>query len=497
MPKIRRVVPGSFAAEGGVEPGDLLVSVNGMPVRDVFDYRFILDGGVCAPREGGATMRFRRHGGEEWTLHAAGSGSATCENPGGDEFGLAFEGSLMDKRRPCANRCVFCFVDQLPKGMRRSLYFKDDDPRLSFLHGNYVTLTNARKGDLERIARYRMSPINVSVHSTDPALRAQMLRPLAAEKAKAFEAAGAAETAGARCADVMPALRMLTAGGIEVNAQIVLCRGINDGSALDRTLSDLGSLGGRLASVSVVPVGLTRHREALFVLEPFGKDSAKATLRQVNEWQRRFRRERGSRVVYAADELYLLADEPMPGIIHYEGFPQLENGVGMCALFLHDFRMELRRLQADLASGAIPARKPSGGAARAAAHVGADTTARGAVYVLTGTAARGMIASCVEMLETISYPKPMDVQVVAAKNYFFGESVTTAGLLTGQDILRCANNLPLGESDTILLPKTMFRHGTKLFLDGISLKTLREKLKVDIIAIDNSGRAFARAALRL
>lgn len=442
MPIVRGVAPGGIAEEGGVVPGDVLLAVNGEPINDVFDYRYHISAVAVE-------MLFRGADGDEYILEA--------EKAEDDDPGLTFDSGLMDEPRACANRCVFCFMDQLPSGLRAPLYFKDDDVRLSFLNGNYVTLTNVNKDDLSRIVRYGLSPVNISVHTTDAALRAKMM--------------------GGRACDVLPALKYLTESGISINAQIVLCIGYNDGAALDATLADLRALNNRLISVSVVPSGLTRYREGLTPLRAFGAEEALRALDQITVWQKRFMQSHGRRVVYPADEFYMLCDKKIPGLAAYEGCPQLENGVGMIALFKKQFSGGLRRLsrRGDIAQIRERARDLP------------------PAYVCTGTAAAGMLACCAEALAR-TLPG-LNVIITPVENEFFGGGVTVAGLLTGRDILNRLKRVKFPVNSRVLVSKTMLKHDSELLLDDFTLDMLRNLLNVDIIAVENNGSAFIRAIL--
>jgi putative radical SAM enzyme (TIGR03279 family) len=454
VPIIKDIVSGSIADEGGARPGETLIAINGERVGDVFDYRFL-----AAGRE--LEIELIDLEGRPWILEVS---KEEDEDEGeGEELGFVFDGDLLDSPRACANKCIFCFVDQMPRHMRQSLYFKDDDLRLSFLNGNYVTLTNVGSGELDRIARYRMSPVNISVHATDAKLRAKML--------------GLGEGAAAR-ADVMPAMRYLTERHIDVNSQIVLCKGINDGAELDRTLSDLATLNERLRSVSVVPVGLTDHRVArgLPAIPAFDASDAKRVLRSLKSWQSAFLKGGRGRLVFPADEFFLLASKAHPGMRYYEGFPQLENGVGMLALFKSEFDREARALRRKFSSGARP-----------------EAPGRVESYVFTGVAAQGLIERCAALLSELA--PWADIAVVPVKNAFFGERITVAGLLTGRDILDAARLIDFSKSARVFVPKNMLKFGTELLLDDISLEMLRNELKVDIIAVDGNGRDFARKVL--
>ncbi|MDR1062114.1 MAG: DUF512 domain-containing protein [Clostridiales bacterium] len=542
MPIIRDIVSGSIADEGGARPGERLVAINGEAVRDIFDYRFLAAAGELE-------IELADLEGRAWYMDVSKDESED------EDLGFVFDGGLLDEPRACRNKCVFCFIDQLPRPMRGALYFKDDDLRLSFLNGNYVTLTNARRGELDRVVRYRMSPVNISVHTTDAGLRAAMLglAPAAAglgtgragtsragaARAGAVSSAGnavgraapkgepavaaaapasagaAATTASAAAtsvattvatasasasdsdstraelaaaaADILPAMRYLTERRIDVNAQIVLCRGINDGAELDRTLSDLAALNGHMKSISVVPAGLTKFRDGLPRLQPFGAAGSRDVLAQIKRRQAGFLKDRRSRLAYPADEFFVMASEKIPGIRYYEDFPQLENGVGMLALFKSEFDREVAALRRKL---------------RASARGGRPVPARSALsgrrvssLVFTGVAAHPLISRCAGILSELA--PSASIVAIPVKNGFFGESITVAGLLAGSDILGAAKAAGIPAGARAFVPRSMLKHGTELFLDDISLEMLRNELKVDIIAVDCNGRDFARSVLWL
>ncbi|NTV90876.1 MAG: DUF512 domain-containing protein, partial [Clostridiales bacterium] len=308
---INEVQRGSIAEEAGIEAGDILLTINGQTVEDVFDYRLLI-------AEEKLVVELEKKDGELWEIDV--------DKDEYEDLGLEFEDSLMDDAKSCSNKCVFCFIDQLPKGMRETMYFKDDDSRLSFLSGNYVTLTNMKDEDIDRIIRYRMSPINISVHTTNPELRIKML--------------------GNRFAgDILDKVKKLSDAGITVNTQIVLCNGINDGSELDRTISDLASLYPGVFSTSIVPVGITKWREGLHELVPHDSGSAARVIDQVGKWQKKLLAEMGSRAVYLADEFYIMAGAELPSCDEYEDFPQIENGVGMVTLLQEEFNIRLEEYE--------------------------------------------------------------------------------------------------------------------------------------------------------
>ena len=452
MPRIKSVIAGSIAEAGGITPGEELVAIDGERIADIFDYMFQTSS--CEPE-----LLLRGADGAERTLR--------LKKAEDEDIGLIFENALLDEPRQCGNRCIFCFIDQLPAGMRESLYFKDDDIRLTFINGNYVTLTNVSARELSRIAGYRLSPVNVSVHAADAALRARMLgrRDCGGEPPERY--------------DIMPKLKYLAASGIAVNAQIVLCRHYNDGEALDSTLYNLGGLGECMKSISIVPSGLTKFRSGLQFLEAYDADSAKDIIRQISRWQKIFLQKRGSRLVYAADEFYVLSGTRVPGAGAYEGYPQLENGVGMLALFKKQFDNCIYRLKNGKDFDRLRARA-------------SDLPP---TYIFTGVAAARLIERCVDKIKDMFSVK--NIAVVPVENNFFGEKITVTGLLTGRDILKRARLIDFPPNSRILLSKTMLKHDSDMFLDDYTLAMLRNALKIDIISVENSGRALIRALLRL
>ncbi|MDR3207492.1 MAG: DUF512 domain-containing protein [Oscillospiraceae bacterium] len=432
MSLIVGVEVGSPAARAGLKTGDILVSAAGRPVRDVLDYRFYT-------YDARLTLVVRDAAGAERTV--------TLRKGEGEDLGLTFETYLMDNQRACENQCLFCFIDQLPPGLRRSLYFKDDDARLSFLLGQYITLTNLAPDEFQRILAQRISPLHISVHATDPDLRVRLV---------GHPAAGA-------CLSMM---QTLAARGIQMHAQVVVCPGLNDGAALARTLDDLSALFPAVGDVSVVPVGLTRWREGLYPLRPFHRDEAAQTVALVRDKAAALRRATGLGVVYAADELYLLAGLPLPGEEDYDGYPQLENGVGLMASFAAEFDAAL-----DALPDSVPAPPP--------------------VTVATGLAAAPFLRG---LLDKLSERVPGLVwDVVAAPNRLFGDRVDVAGLLCGRDLIAALDGHVTGAR--VLLPASMLRHGGDVFLDDLTPADLAQAIgaAVDIVPVD--GGAFAAAVL--
>ena len=434
---ILAVEPGSIAGEAGIEPGDILVSVSGQKIKDIFDYRYLTT-------EESLTICIQKRDGEVWEIEV--------DKDQYEDLGMNFEDSLMDTSKSCTNKCIFCFIDQLPEGMRETVYFKDDDSRLSYLSGNYVTLTNMKDEDLDRIIRYKMSPLNVSVHTTNPDLRRFML--------------------GSRLGgDVLDKIRKLVEGGISVNTQIVLCKGINDGGELDRTISELSGLYPGMSSISVVPVGLTRWRKDLYQLKPFDKASSAEVVRQAEKWQRKFLNENDSRIVYIADEFYIMSDMELPEYNEYEDFPQLENGVGLVALFKNEFDECLESFE----PGEIDTRY---GAKR---HIS----------IATGISAYKFIKEMVERLE--KRYNNLRVTVYPIKNDFFGENVTVTGLLTGKNIVEQLKEASIGQE--LLISRSMLKAGEEIFLDDFTLAKLSESLSVKLTVVENNGEDFINKVL--
>ena len=434
MVRVASVRENSVAEAEGIVAGDVLISVNGNDIRDVLDYRFYLTDTSVALRLSRADkpyeVRFRK--GEY------------------DDIGLEFETPLMDKKHSCANKCVFCFVDQLPKGMRKTLYFKDDDDRLSFLHGNYVTLTNLRDRDVERLIKMHISPINVSVHTTNPELRVRMM-------------------GNRRAGEVLSYLRRFADGGLTLCTQIVLCKGLNDGAELDRSMRDLAAYYPALRSCAIVPVGITKFREGLYPLELFTKEEAAAVVAQVNAFGEQCLEKYGTRLFYCADELYLKAGLPLPGEDYYEDFSQIENGVGMLTSLAAEFDFEMQDLGMALADYRPPR----------------------TVSIATGVAAYDQIASMARRLA--ERVQGLTVKVYRIVNRFFGETVTVSGLLTGTDLAEQLTGEDLG--DELLFPETMLKADEDVFLDDTTPAWLSQKLGVPVRASRGEGGAFVRAVL--
>ncbi len=434
--RIDGIVPGSIAEELGLSAGDVLLTVNGSEISDVFDYHYLI-------HDEELVVLVRKQNGEEWELE--------IEKDYDEDLGIEFFNGLMDHYRSCRNKCIFCFIDQLPKGMRDTLYFKDDDSRLSFLQGNYVTLTNLSDQDLERIIAYRLAPINISVHTTDPALRVMMLNNRFAGEA-------------------LKKIDRLFSAGIEMNGQIVLCRGVNDGRNLERTISDLTGYMPHMQSVSVVPVGLSKHREGLYPLEPFTKEDAKEVLAVIHKWQKICLKRAGIHFIHASDEWYLLAEEPLPQEAGYDGYLQLENGVGMLRLLLDEFDEAFLEIQKEQLSY-VP-------------HTVSIATGRLAAPILKQLSAR-----CMEHFPGVT------ILIYPIRNDFFGERITVSGLLTGQDLIGQLSGKNLGEK--LLLPCNLLRKGEEVLLDDVTVSDLKTALQVDIDIVKSSGQDLLYRMLQI
>lgn len=423
--RIISVEPGSPARRARIHKGDTLISINGNAITDVLDYRFYMTDEHLEILLCDQEKKLR---------------TVVVEKDEYDDLGLEFETYLMDRQMGCKNACIFCFVDQTPPGMRKSLYFKDDDTRMSFLFGNYTTLTNLKEGDIQRIIKMHISPINISIQTMNPALRVQMMKnPFAGESLKF--------------------VRMLTEGGIKINTQIVLCPGYNDGEQLEYSLSELAKLGLNVQSIAVVPVGLTRYREKLTPLRGFFPQEAVEVVKTMERWGEYFCKEYGTRTAYASDEFYILAGKDFPPYEFYEDFAQLENGVGMMTLMQHDFTQALKEAQLEQSP---------------AAH---------RCTIATGQLAYPMMQNFAERVQQ-AFPQ-VQVQVKKIRNDFWGPTITVAGLITGQDLLVQLEGLDLGSE--LLIPANMLRHEQDRFLDDLTLEQVQETLGVPVLPVENDA----------
>lgn len=434
---VKDIVPGSIAEELEIEAGDILLKINDEEIEDIFDYQYLCEDEYIV-------VTILKPNGEEWELE--------IEKDEDEDLGIVFENGLMDDYRSCHNKCIFCFIDQMPKGMRETLYFKDDDARLSFLQGNYITLTNMSEHDIDKVIKYRLSPINVSFQTTNPELRCMMLNNRFAGEA-------------------LKKVKKFYDAGIEMNGQIVLCKDVNDGAELERSLSDLYGYLPHLRSVSIVPVGLSKYRDGLYPLEPFDKEDAIKLIDTVEKWQQKALEEYGLHFVHASDEWYILADREMPEEDSYDGYLQLENGVGMLRLMLTEFDEALESACDKRMSGfkATPEK----------------------VSLITGRLAYPYILQMAEKLMK-EFPEK-EIQVLSIRNDFFGELITVSGLLTGQDIIKQCSDKDLGKR--LLLPENLLRSGEIVLLDDITTIDIQNSLQVPVDIVKSSGYGFVESIL--
>ena len=428
---IKSVDSKSPADKAGLKEGYTLISINKNDIMDVLDYRFYQNNAKLKIEyiDGNGKIKRKRIKKEHF-----------------EELGLNFETYLMDKQHSCLNKCVFCFIDQLPKGMRDSLYFKDDDSRLSFLFGNYITLTNITEHEIERIIKMHISPINISVHTTNPELRVKMMKNKNAGK-------------------VLSVIKRFNDSGIKINCQLVLCPGYNDGEELKRTLSDLTELQ-NAECIAAVPVGLTKYRDGLADLVPFNPKTAAETIDIIDRYGEECIKKYGSRRIYASDEFYLLAKRQMPDADYYGEFLQLENGVGLWALLLKE-------------------------ATDAIAEEEYKLEQKRKISVVTGVAAYHLITEIVDKCK--QKWDNLECKVYKIKNNFFGEKITVAGLVTAADIKEQLKGENLGEE--LLIPAVMLRKEGDMFLDSITLNELSRDLGVKITPVDNDGYLLIDALL--
>ncbi|MBD5460632.1 MAG: DUF512 domain-containing protein [Lachnospiraceae bacterium] len=445
---VMAVEDGSIAQEMEIEPGDVLLAIDGNKIEDIFDYQYLIQNAYIE-------MLIRKKNGEEWLLEV--------DKDPDEDMGITFENGLMDEYRRCSNNCIFCFIDQMPPGMRKTLYFKDDDSRLSFLQGNYVTLTNMSDYDIERIIKYRLSPINISFHTMNPQLRCRMLNNRFAGEAL-------------RKAD------RLFEAGIPMNGQIVLCKGINDGEELEYSIDRLSRYLPHLESVSVVPVGLSRYRQGLYPLEPFTPEDACQVIDRIEEWQKKLYPQWGLHFIHASDEWYIMAGREVPEEERYDGYLQLENGVGMTRLLWEEFRQAMDEVRESL--------RLCGSECAAGTKLQApEPQASGSLSMATGRLAYPCIQRMTEEIRSL-FPG-LDIRLYEIRNDFFGEQITVSGLLTGQDIRDQLRGRQLGER--LLLPENVLRSGERVFLDDMTVEELENALQVKIDIVKSSGRDFVNA----
>lgn len=429
--KISGIDAGSIAEKKKIQAGDELISINGSEINDVLDYRFYIN-------DTKLLLSLKTAAGK--------SKLVLIRKDEFEDIGLEFETYLMDKQRSCKNKCIFCFIDQLPKGLRKSLYFKDDDSRLSFLFGNYITLTNLTDSEAQRIIKMHISPVNISVQTMNPELRVKMMaNPKAGESLKyMFEFAKA---------------------GIAINTQLVLCPGINDGAELERSLNELGSLYPAVQSIAAVPVGLSDHRQGLYPLEPYTKETAREVIGVIDRFNEKFKKENGAVIAYAADEFYIKAELPMPDAEYYNDFPQLENGVGMWALLQSEFDSALAECEIK--------------------------SLKRRATIVTGKAAYPLISALAE--KAMKKIAGLDINVVAAENKLLGSMITVSGLLCGADIADAVSGVDLGEE--LIIPPNCLRSEGDMFLDDMTVEELSDRLKVRVTQNGSGGEDLLSAML--
>ncbi len=428
---VKNVLENSIAEELEIEPGDNILAVNDHPIEDIFDYQYLINDEYIE-------LLVKKSDGEEWLLE--------IEKDYDEDLGIVFENSLMDNYKSCYNKCIFCFIDQNPKGMRDTIYFKDDDSRLSFLQGNYITLTNMKDEDIDRIINYHLAPINISVHTTNPQLRCSMLNNRFA-------------------GTILERIRKFYNAGIPMNGQIVLCKGINDGEELWRSISDLMEFVPVMESLSVVPVGLSDYRDGLFHLEPFDKEDACEVIDIIEHFQKKSYEKHGIHFVQASDEWYINAGRDFPEAERYDGFVQLENGVGMVRLMKEEFEQEFSAVQGD------------------------DREYE--VSIVTGVLVYDSIKILVDRMKE-KFPN-VKIHLYKIINDFFGHRITVTGLLTGGDIIKQLKGKPLGQR--LILPSNTLMADEPKFLDDVTLDQFIEALQVDVCIVESSGADFIHSVI--
>ncbi len=428
---VKNVLENSIAEELEIEPGDNILAVNDHPIEDIFDYQYLINDEYIE-------LLVKKSDGEEWLLE--------IEKDYDEDLGIVFENSLMDNYKSCYNKCIFCFIDQNPKGMRDTIYFKDDDSRLSFLQGNYITLTNMKDEDIDRIINYHLAPINISVHTTNPQLRCSMLNNRFA-------------------GTILERIRKFYNAGIPMNGQIVLCKGINDGEELWRSISDLMEFVPVMESLSVVPVGLSDYRDGLFHLEPFDKEDACEVIDIIEHFQKKAYEKHGIHFVQASDEWYINAGRDFPEAKRYDGFVQLENGVGMVRLMKEEFEQEFSAVQGD------------------------DREYE--VSIVTGVLVYDSIKILVDRMKE-KFPN-VKIHLYKIINDFFGHRITVTGLLTGGDMIKQLKGKPLGQR--LILPSNTLMADEPKFLDDVTLDQFIEALQVDVCIVESSGADFIHSVI--
>lgn len=426
--KIKTIQPGSIAEEMEIEAGDYLIAINEQEIEDVFDYRYQINDEYIV-------VTIEKADGEVWDLE--------IEKEYEEDLGIEFENGMMDDYRSCHNKCIFCFIDQMPPGMRETLYFKDDDSRLSFLQGNYITLTNMKEQDIERIITYHLDPINISIQSMNPKLRCELLHNRFA-------------------GDALSHLPRLKEAGITMNGQIVLCKGVNDGAELEYSIQELVKLAPEMQSVSVVPAGLTKYREGLYPLKPFTKEEAGAVIDQIERWQKKIFPEYGMHFIHASDEWYILAKRPFPEEERYDGYLQLENGVGMMRLLMTEFEEAYQTLPKN------------------------DTIPPETISIATGVLAYDLMKLFADRIME-KYSR-ITIHVYKILNDFFGHSITVSGLITGTDLIAQLQGRKLGSR--LLLSSNMIRSGESVFLDDITVKEVENTLQTKVNIVESNGKAL-------
>ncbi len=424
------MAPGSIGEELELEPGDVLLTIDGEEIEDIFDYDYMTDSESFV-------MTIQKKNGEEWELEI---------ESGGEDLGLTFENGLMSEYRSCRNKCIFCFIDQMPPGMRETLYFKDDDSRLSFLQGNYITLTNMSDRDIDRIIRFHLSPINISVQTMNPELRCRMLNNRFAGEA-------------------LKKIDRLYEAGTEMNGQIVLCKGVNDGEELRYTIERLAAYAPHMQSVSVVPVGLSKFRDGLYPLEPFTKEDACQVIDLIEEWQKKLYEKHKLHFIHASDEWYILAERELPEESRYDGYIQLENGVGMIRLLYEEFMDALGEKEDDGKAEELS--------------------------MATGFLPYPYLKRLLDRMAEV-YPG-RKIHLYPIRNDFFGEMITVAGLITGQDLVAQLKGKPLGSR--LLLPSVMFKSGEEVFLDDMTRTQAEAALQIPINIVKSGGYDLLSAIL--